>query len=342
MKRTSVAVTIVTYNSGAFVSRCLDTLYAQTGLPQEVVLLDNASTDGTQDILERYSSRATILHNGINLGFAAAQNQAIAATSSAWVLTLNPDVLLHPDFLARLIDAASTDPGVGTVCGKLLRLNPDMSIPAERRIDSAGIVFTPAMRHLDRGWNQPDGPDFDQPEYVFGASAAAALYRRTMIDDVSGSDGFFDPDFFAYREDADVAWRAQLLGWKSLYAPRAEAHHVRRVTPGNRGQLPPVLNRHSVKNRFLLRIKNMTSDLYRRSFWAATARDLVVAGSCLINEQGSLPAFLDVARLAPAAWEKRRKIMEKRKISDEELAAWFDFRPASWPAGRAQIAAAGR
>ena len=95
-------------------------------------------------------------------------------------------------------------------------------------------------------------------EYVFGASAAAALYRRAMIDDVAVDGDFFDPDFFAYREDADVAWRAQLLGWRCIYTPAAVAYHVRTVTPANRRSLPPVINMHSVKNRFLMRIKNAT------------------------------------------------------------------------------------
>src|ERR1044071_9233532 len=89
----------------------------------------------------------------------------------------------------------------------------------EPRIDSTGIYFTPAMRHFDRGWQQPGGAYSEGIQYVFGASAAAALYRRAMIDDVSIDGNFFDPDFFVYREDADVAWRAQLLGWRCVYTP---------------------------------------------------------------------------------------------------------------------------
>ena len=117
------------------------------------------------------------------------------------------------------------------------------------------------MRHFDRGWHQPDSRYFERMEYVFGATAAAALFRRELIDDISIDGHFFDPDFFIYREDADVAWRAQLQGWRCLYTPRAVAHHVRTVTPGNRRGLPPVINMHSVKNRFLMRIKNVTPAL---------------------------------------------------------------------------------
>ncbi len=119
------------------------------------------------------------------------------------------------------------DPGAGTVCGKLFSIGPGFQPLAEPRIDSTGIYFTPAMRHFDRGWHEPDRQRFDRMEYVFGASAAAALYRRQMIEDVSVDGEFFDPDFFVYREDADVAWRAQLLGWRCIYTPEATAYHVR-------------------------------------------------------------------------------------------------------------------
>jgi len=105
----------------------------------------------------------------------------------------------------------------------------------KRRIDSTGMYFTPAMRHFDRGWHEPDGRRFQNPQYVFGASAAAALYRRQMIEDISVEGDLFDPDFFAYREDADVAWRAQLLGWRCIYTPAATAScpMYRCTAPGN-------------------------------------------------------------------------------------------------------------
>jgi GT2 family glycosyltransferase len=185
------------------------------------------------------------------------------------------------------------------------------------------------MRHFDRGWNEPDDGRFNQTEYVFGACAAAALYRRAMIEDVSLEDGFFDPDFFAYREDADVAWRMQLLGWRCLYVPAALSYHVRSVTPGPRRPVPPLLRMHSVKNRFLLRMKNVTGDLYRRHWPAATARDLLVIAGCLFAEPSSLPAFWRLARCAGRALEKRRAIMARRRASDQYLANWFQPEPAS-------------
>jgi len=201
-------------------------------------------------------------------------------------------------------------------------------------VDSTGIYFTPMLRHLDRGSQEVDNGHFLSFEYVFGATAAAALYRRTMIEDISIQGEFFDPDFFVYREDADVAWRAQLMGWRCLYTPMARGYHVRNVLPGNRRALPPVINMHSVKNRFLMRIKNMTPDLYRRNWLSITVRDVVVIGACLLHEHSSLKAFLYLARNWKRVIAKRHEIMRRRKAKDDYIASWFSYQPVSRPAPR--------
>lgn len=337
----TVCVAIVTYNSDRYIRRCLEAVLRQKGVPIDVVVVDNASTDRTREILEDFEGRIRVVRNEANLGFAAAQNQAIASSDAAWVLTLNPDVLLLPGFIRRLREAGEADPASGAVCGKLLSIGPGFTPMTERRIDSAGMYFTPAMRHFDRGWHEPDGRPFDRAQYVFGASAAAALYRREMIDDVAVDGEFFDPDFFVYREDADVAWRAQLQGWRCRYTPEAAAYHVRSVTPGSRHQAPAAVNMHSVKNRFLMRIKNVTPGLYRRFWLPMTARDLLVLAGTLVWEPASLAAFWHIARCLPRALYRRRLIMCRRRISDEALAAWFCFEPAAIPAGE-PVHASGR
>ena len=329
MKRPSVCVTIVTYNSQSFIPACLESVFSQNYRPLEVVIVDNASKDDTPALLRRWAGRARVVYNGRNIGFAAAQNQAIALSRSEWILVLNPDVLLQPGFIEGLVEAGQTDPKTGTVCGKLLAIGRDFQPSREAHIDSTGIYFTPAMRHFDRGWGEPDDGRFGEPEYVFGASAAAALYRRKMIADVSGDDAFFDPDFFAYREDADVAWRAQWLGWRCLYTPEAVAYHARSVVAGRRRRVPAVLNMHSVKNRFLMRIKNTSGGLYRRYWLPMTLRDLLVVGGCLLYEPSSLPAFWRLCACLPRAWKQRGRLMGRRRVSDETMAGWFSSQPAT-------------
>ncbi len=333
-----VSVTIVTYNSGRYIKRCLESVLAQKGPQFEVIVIDNNSTDGTRDILEQYEDRCTIIYNDRNAGFAAAQNQAIRLARGNWVLTLNPDVLLMPYFIQALLEAGRLDNRIGTVCGKLLVMSPDFNIDAKPRVDSTGIYFTPYLRHLDRGSRQIDNGHYLKREYVFGATAAAALYRREMIDDISIDGEFFDSDFFVYREDADVAWRAQLMGWRCLYTPYARGYHVRAVLPGNRRALPKEINMHSVKNRFLMRVKNITGDLYRRYWLPITFRDLVVVGCCLLYEHYSLKAFWHILRSWPRLLSKRRWIMTRKRVSDDYMAAWFHYHPVSRPAPKKAVA----
>ena len=332
----AAAVTIVTYNSARVIERCLQYVLEQDYPALEIIVVDNASTDGTPALLERFCDRVSVILNCTNRGFAGGQNQAIAraiaTTRADWILTLNPDVRLSADFVSRLVEAGEADPTAGTVCGKLLGMTDDFEIPGQAIFDSTGIFMTPNLRHFDRGSRLPDRGQYDLREYVFGATGAAALYRRPMIEDISLDCEFFDEDFFAYREDADVAWRAQLFAWRCLYVPEANAYHVRSVLPSNRRSVARVINLHSVKNRFLLRIKNATPDLYRHHWFRITLRDLVVIGGCLLREVTSLPAFWLVARGFRRTWGKRRAIMQKRRASDAYIVSWFSDHPVSYPA----------
>ena len=326
-----VAVTVVTYNSGRFIRRCLESVLEQDYPLLEVIVIDNSSTDGTTDILERFEDRCTVVYNEENIGFAAAQNQAIAMSRGEWALTLNPDVLLLPDFVSKLMQTAQVDPQVGTVCGKLLMVDASFEIPDQQVVDSTGIYFTPMLRHFDRGCLEKYNGHYRSHEYVFGATAAAACYRREMIEDISVDGEFFDSDFFTYREDADVAWRSQLLGWKCLYDPTACGYHVRKLRPGMRRMLSPEINMHSVKNRFLMRVKNITPVLYLRNFLPITIRDTGIVAYCLLFERFSLKAFYLFGRDFRKTLAKRRQIQARKRVDDSYMSEWFRFSPVSLP-----------
>ncbi len=350
-----VSVLIVTFNSAAHLERCLESAMAQD-CPVELVVVDNASTDSTRSILARYEARVRVLYNERNYGFAAAQNQAIRQACGEWLLVLNPDVVLRPDFISRLLAAARRDPQIGVVCGKLLRWKPvdgDAAggaphLPASGKsgaaeftniIDCAGMYFLPNLRHLDRGAEQPDHGQFEREEYVFGASGAAALYRRKMVEHVSIGGEFFDEAFFAYREDADLAWRAQLLGWRCLYTPRAVGWHVRRVTPERREQLPLAINWHSVKNRFLMRMKNTSPAFMSRLRGPVLWRDLMVCGYALVRDRNLLSALYAAWRQRGAMREKRRIIRRRQRVPDAALLPWFFREQAGVPLHSPQNAA---
>jgi GT2 family glycosyltransferase len=325
-----VSVLITTYNSAAVITSCLKSLAEQDCRPVEVIIVDNASTDGTKALLKLHESDYSIVYNETNVGFAAAQNQGILHSHGEWVLSLNPDVMLSPDFVSGLIGAADKLPRVGVVCGKLLRWNLKGEPARTDVVDSAGIYFMRNLRHLDRGSGEIDRGQFDEPSYVFGATGAAALYRREMIEDISVAGEFYDEDFFAYREDADVAWRAQLRGWQCLYVPKSVGWHVRRVTPNRFKGLPPEIRWHCVKNRFLMRAKNITPYLYIRLLLPVTWRDCLILGYSLLLDQHLLSTFAYLCRGYGVIMEKRKFIQSHRMIPDAELVRWFSNRPASF------------
>jgi GT2 family glycosyltransferase len=345
-----ISILITTFNSAKFLRRSLDSVFQQDYADRELVIVDNASTDATREILQGFQgkcaeepapgrrkpeawesrTRMRVIYNDTNGGFAGGQNQAIANSSGEWLFSMNPDVILRPDFLSQLLSAAGEEPSgerIGALCGKLLRWNPDGSDEQTHTIDSTGIYFLRNLRHLDRGSDQDDRGQYVHKEYVFGATGAAALYRRTMVEDISVNGAFFDEDFFAYREDADVAWRAQLRGWRCLYVPEAVAWHVRRVTPERFRQLPDEINRHSIKNRFLMRVKNISAPLYFRLFLPITARDVLILGYCVLFNRRLLSGLRLFWSKRTVIREKRRWIQSHRKVNDKELAQWFRKRP---------------
>jgi GT2 family glycosyltransferase len=323
-----VVVGLVTWNSARVLAYCLTAVRNQTYRDIELRIADNASVDGTLALLRDGTRPEERLELDRNVGFACAHNRLIESATGDFYLALNPDVELAPDYVATLVAAMVADASAGSATGKLLRTRG----PGDQmnRIDSTGIVMLPSQRHLDRGADEEDRGQYERMAYVFGASGAAALYRRRMLEDVKIRHEYFDEDFFAYREDADLAWRAQLLGWTCLYVPAAVARHERRVTPERRSRLPPEINYYSVRNRFLLRIKNQTAGHAARFLLPALARDLQVVGYVLLRERSSLGALRDVWRLLPRAWSKRREIMRRRCRPTRDLVAWFQTgaRPA--------------
>ena len=309
-----VSVNIVTFNSAHDIGPCLDSLGQQSFRDFRIRILDNASSDRTLEIVSNHD--VDLLKSASNTGFAKAHNDLIRQFPAKYVLVLNPDTVLSPDFLQEIVAALESHAEAASATGKLLRMDG-------KTLDSTGIIMLRNQRHLDRGADSPDLGQFDRTEEVFGPSGAAALYRTKALEDVAIDDQCFDEDFFAYREDADLAWRFRLMGWTSIYVPQAVALHRRRATPERRKQLPSVINYHSVKNRFLLRINNMTGGLYRRDFWPVTLRDAAVVGYVLAWEWRSIPALVYVIRHFPRLWRKRKKIQGRRRIDDSALLPWF-------------------
>lgn len=321
------SVLMVTWNSADVLPACLEALLASDPPPAELVVLDNASEDASVAIVEatclHAPFRIKVIRSDRNLGFAAGMNRAIAAASSPSVLLLNPDARVSPAMVGHLQDAIREAPAdVYAVGPKLLRATGSELSPTAV-IDSAGIVMTRDGRHFDRGAGQPDVGQFEAREEVFGISGAAVMFRNATLEDGKVDGEVFDEDFFAYREDADLAWRMRGFGYRALYEPTAVGYHLRRVTPDRRRALPTEINRHSVKNRFLLRIHHADAGWLRAFGLSSLGRDLVVVAACLTIERSSFSGLLWVVRNARRHFKRRRQILGRRKARSADLRGWF-------------------
>jgi GT2 family glycosyltransferase len=322
-----VSVVIVTWNSAPVLPAALSALVATEPPPAHLVIVDNASVDGSLREVEQRTAGApfpvTIIRNSENRGFAAAANQGIEVSATEFVFLHNPDLRLRPDALRELADtlrAAPTD--VAAAGGKLLRASGDDLAPTDI-VDSTGIQMTRDGRHLDRGGGERDRGQWDEPGEVFGVSGAAVLFRRSAILEARVDGEVFDEDFFAYREDADLAWRLQGFGYRAIYVPSAVAWHRRTVTPDRRRTLSAAVNRHSVKNRFLLRLHHADRAWLARFGLPALVRDVVVAGACLLVERSSLGAFPWLIRNLPRHRARRAEILRRRTVPARVLNRWF-------------------
>ncbi|MBT0160752.1 glycosyltransferase family 2 protein [Candidatus Bathyarchaeota archaeon A05DMB-2] len=209
-----VSVIIANFNGAPHLEPCLNAVLAQDYPRFEVILADDGSTDGSAALVRERFPSVRVLENAHNRGFAAVNNQAIQASRGDYIITLNNDTRVEPDFLAEMVRVAESDPRIGS-CAPLIILHH------QGLVDSAGIEVDWAGIAWQRWRGKPVG-ESHAPEEVFGACAGAALYRRKMLDEI----GLFDEQYFAYYEDVDLAWRAKLAGWRCIHVPTAIVYHV--------------------------------------------------------------------------------------------------------------------
>lgn len=306
--RAPVAVVIVSWNSAGYLPRCLASLARLERPPREIVVVDSGSSDGSADTARRAGREVRVEACGDNVGYCAGNNRGIRATTSPYVLALNPDTELEPDFLERMLPAFD-DPAVGLVAPKLLRFD-------RRTLDSAGQMLARSRRPYDRGYGLPDRGEFDRDEPVFGACGAAALYRRAMLDAIADpGPEFFDETFFAFGEDLDVAWRARRLGWRAVYRPRAVGYHARGASaPGGaglrrgRGFLArgAEVRYHVMKNRYLCILRNDSVAGYLANLPFVLGRDLALLAVALVSSPSVLLRLWRARAVFAGALRRRR------------------------------------
>jgi GT2 family glycosyltransferase len=310
---------VLSYQSAAHLESCFSALVAQTRPPDQVILVDNGSTDGGPELVRARHPGVEVVLLGENVGYAAAHDKALARARCPLVLFLNPDCRLEPDYLERLQETLARDEDVAAAQGKLLK--HDASGGA--LIDSTGIVLTRSRRNFDRGEGEPDRGQHDAPGEVFGVTGAAALWRREALDDVAISGEPLDASYWMYREDLDLAWRARLLGWRFLYDPRAVAWHARGFGRGDRARVPRALRHASLRNRYLTIWKNDDALGVLRDLPWLVPFEAAQAAWVLVRDPALLLAYADAALRLPGALAKRRAIQGRRTVGRAEIARWL-------------------
>lgn len=315
-----VSIGLVTWNSSRHLTACLAALGQQIHESLETIVVDNSSTDESLATVTAHLPGARIIRNATNEGFCRAHNQAIHLTQGSYYLALNPDVVMQPGYVAALVSALEESPQYGSAGGKLwLPREGDEPV----RIDSTGLFLDRRRRQYLRGHGEADRGQYDQAGEVFGVDGAAPLYRRTMLDDAQVDREFFDESFFAHKEDVDLAWRARLLGWRSMYVPEATAYHQRSFRPGRRTPMAPSIRIDAIKNRYLLLLKNESRLGWRRDGPRIAWYDLRILAYLCLFERTSLAAFARLRRQWARALEWRRQIWQRARVEPQQMLEWF-------------------
>lgn len=317
-RQPAASAIVLNYNGRGFVNEAVESLLAQDLPGVEVLVVDNASSDGSADEIEAaFGDRVLLIRSPRNLGFGGGNNLGIRRAGGRHLVLLNNDAVAAPSFVRELVAAADADPRIGMVAAKVLQY-------AERGvIDTVGHLLYPDGLNRGRGRLEPDAGQYDELATALFPSGAAALYSRRMLDDV----GLFEDRLFLYGDDAELGLRGRVAGWGCAFAPRAVAyHHYSRSV----GAYSPLKAFYVERNRVLvlLRVFPLTlialSPLYTAlrlalQTWGALrgrgAAGRLAAQTSVFHLAGvALRAYASALRAAPATLRERFRHRRRRRI----------------------------
>lgn len=303
------SVVIPNWNGRRFLPTCIDALAAQTYPAVEVIIVDNASVDGSREHVRMCYPWVRLVELPENRGFTGACNAGLEVAQGDYVALLNNDTQVDPGWAAAVVEAFERHPEVGIVASKMLLFD------RRDHIHTAGDFFTVDGRAGNRGVWQRDEGQFDQEAYVFSACGGSAAYRRAMLDEV----GLLDDDFFFSLEDMDLAWRAQLAGWQCLYTPAAIVYHHLSATGGG-----VTASYYDGRNLIWVLVKNYPTALWRRYGGLVLKAQLRLAWEALRAWRGAaararLRGMLAGLRGLIMMRRKRQKIQAARRVSIDYL-----------------------
>ena len=304
-----LSIIIPHWNGKVFLPDCLDALYAQTYPQLEIIIVDNASQDGSQDYIKTEHPQVHLIELDHNSGFTGACNAGMAVARGEFICLLNNDTAVHPEWAEKVVEAFTRSPKIGSVASKM------MLFDKRDHIHTAGDFFTVDGQAGNRGvWEKDDG-QYDREECVFGACGGSSVYRRVMLDEI----GLLDHDFFFLLEDIDLSWRAQLAGWQCLYTPSAIVYHHLSATGGG-----VTASYYNGRNLIFVLVKNYPIELWRKYRGAILRRQWRLFYDALRAWRGEaararLRGMVAGVLGIPKMLRKRREIQAKRCISMDAI-----------------------
>lgn len=299
-----VSVVIPNWNGAHHLPTCLDALRAQTYPQVEVIVADNASSDHSRTLLAEHYPEVRVVALPDNRGFTGACNAGMQASRGEIVVLLNNDTEAEPSWLSEVVSALDRHPDAGMVASKMLLFDD------RTRFHTAGDLYRVDGRLVNRGVWQPDTGQYDREEYVFSACGGSAAYRRAMLDEI----GLLDDDFFFSAEDMDLAWRAQLAGYRCIYAPRAVVYHRLAATGGG-----VTASYYDGRNMIWILIKDYPAALWRKHWTRIIRAQAALAWAALRAWRGAaararLRGMAASALGLPKMLRKRRAIQRGRRV----------------------------
>lgn len=312
MSNPRVSIIIVNWNGGKVFDECLFSLSKVNYKSFDLIIVDNASTDKSEYLHKKYFSKVKLIKNRENIGFANANNQAIKYAKGRYVLLLNNDTKVTPNFLKKLVNRMEQENELGVIQPKIYMMDRG------KYLDNAGSFLT-KIGFLDHwGFNKKDSKEFGIEKYIFSAKGACMLIRKEVIEKVN----LFDPKFISYFEESDFCWKVWLVGFRVLFYPEAHIYHKVGFTIKRQNVLE--LNFHYYKNR----IRSLTKNLSYINLILILIPHLFIsvgiAAAFLLR--GSLKNFLMIQKAIfwnllnlSDSWKQRKKIQNLRIISDTEI-----------------------
>lgn len=300
-------ILVLSVDEAPLLEYCLPAAAAQPGA--ELVVIDNACADATARVAAAHGARVVRLSE--RYSYAAAMNRGLAACDGDAVLLLNADCVLDAGFLGAARAHLDADARLGSVAPRLVRTTAMEPAGRLHELDAAGMVVDRRRKNALVGHGAPASA-YARPGEAFGGDGACVLYRRAALDDCAIGGEVFDEDFELWASDADLAWRARLLGWRCRYEPAAVAWHMRFYRPGVRDALPERHRRLQFRNRLLMLAKNETpAGLLRDLPWIA-GYEVLALGHALLRERHLLGGYREALALLPRARARRRAIQPRR------------------------------